>query len=97
MNEADMGNFEVTRGIANGGIATTRIPTQKSVLCEGHASEDFNALGEGDVLRKGCDNVCSSHLVQNITGRAQEMRKGLTVFAVAHTPARFLGIADVAF
>jgi hypothetical protein len=97
MNEADMGDFEVTRGIANGGVATTRIPTQKSVLCEGHAGEDFNALGEGDVLGKGCDNVCSSHLVQNVAGLAQEMRKGLTIFAVAHAPARFLGVADVAF
>ena len=92
-----MGNFEVTRGVADGSVATTRIPTQHSVLCEGHASKGFDALGKGKVLGKGCDNVRSSHLVQDVAGRAQKVRKGLAVFAVAHAPAHFLRVADVAF
>ena len=96
MNKADIGDFEVTRSVADWRVAAARIPTQQSVLCEGHASEDFEALGESDVLGKGCNNVRSSHLVQNVAGFAQEMRKGLTVFAVAHAPTRFLGVADEA-
>jgi hypothetical protein len=54
-------------------------------------------LGEGDVLGQGCDNVGTSHLVQDVAIRAQEVRKGLTVFAVAHASAYFLRVADVAF
>ena len=97
VNESYMGNFEVARGVADWRIAATRIPAEKSVLCERHASEGFEALGKGDVLGKNCDNVRSSHLVQNIVGRSQEMRKGLTVFAIAHAPAPFFRVADVAF
>ena len=92
-----MGNLDVTWGVANRSIATTRIPTQKAVLCERHASENFNALSESDVLGKGSDNVCSSHRVQNVAGRAQKVREGLAVLAVAHAPAHFLRAADVAF
>src|SRR6185503_224958 len=92
-----MGNLAVTRGVANGSVATTRIPTQKSILCERHASEGFNALGESDVLGKGSDNVCSSHRVQNVAGRAEKVREGLAVLAVAHAPAHFLRVTNVAF
>jgi hypothetical protein len=97
VNEADKRNFEVTRGVANRSIATTCIPTKHSFFREGHASEGIEALGESEVLGKGCDNVRSSHLVQNVAGLAQEVREGLTVFAVAHAPAHSLRVADVTF
>ena len=97
MNEADIRYFEVTRSVANWSVATTRIPTQQSVLCEGHASEDFEALGEGDILGKSCDDVRSYHLVQNVAGLSQEVRKSLTVPAIANAAVRLVGVADVAF
>lgn len=91
-----MGHFEVAWGVANGRVAATRIPTQHSVLCERHAGERFEALGERDVFGKGCDNVRSSHLVQDVAGLAEEVRIGLAVFAVAHAPAHSRRVADVA-
>jgi hypothetical protein len=66
------------------------------VICERHACKSVEALGEGEVLRKGCDDVGSSHLVQNIIGFAQEVRKSLAVFAIADPSTHVFREADVA-
>jgi hypothetical protein len=91
-----MGHFEVAWGVANCSVAATRIPTQHSFLCEGHASEGFKALRECDVLRKGCDNIRPPHLVQDVPRFAKKVRIGLAVFAVAHAPTNVRGVANVA-
>jgi len=70
MNEANMGNFEVTRGVADWSVAATRIPTKHALYIEGHACEGLQSMGESDVLGKGCDNVRSSQLVQDVAGFA---------------------------
>ena len=97
MNEADKGNLEVTRGVANWRIAATRVPPQKSFLGERHASKAFKALSEVEVLGKDCDNIRSPHFVQNVVSFSQEVRIGLTVSAIANAPVhQFLGVTYVA-
>ena len=89
-----MGGFEVTRGVAYRSVAALCIPTQHSGLRKGHAGEGFDALSELDVLGQGCNDVRSTHLVQNVACCSEEMRKSLAVFAIAHAPAYFFRVAE---
>ena len=96
MNQTNEGNFEVTPGIADRSVAATRIPAQEAVFRERHASERLESLGEGEVLGKGCDHVCSSEFVQNLVGLSKEMCIGLTVSAITDASAHSLGVSNVA-
>src|SRR5882724_498800 len=83
VHESNERNLIVRQRVADGRVATTRVPTQHSFLRQPHALQGFDALGKRKVLRKYLNHIRASPLIQNLALLAEKIRKGLTILAVA--------------
>jgi hypothetical protein len=85
------------QGIADGSVATAGVPAKQSFVRQSHASQRFDALGEGNVLRKNLNHIGPTALIQNIIRAPEKVREGLTVIAVTDGSICAFGILDRPF
>src|SRR3990167_8566249 len=97
MHKANEGQLVVGQGVADGGIATTGIPAQQAIRREAHAGQVFDAIGEGDVLRRGLNDIGAAAAIEYLLRAAQVAGKGLAVRAITDAPIYPLGLGQGAF
>jgi hypothetical protein len=85
------------QGVADGSVATAGVPAKQPLVRQSHAGQRFDALGEGNVLRKNLNHIRSTPLIQNIICASEKVRKGLTVLAVTDDSVCAFGILDKSF
>ena len=98
MNQAYIRNLEVAGRVAYGRIAATGVPPEESMVRQGHANEGLQALRKVNMPGKHGNDFSSTQFVQYRVVRAfKKMGECLAVLAVANSPVRHVGMANVAF
>jgi hypothetical protein len=97
MNQAYVRSFEVAGSVSDGRIAAARVPPQESTVGQAHANEILQALRKVNMPGKRGNEFSSTQFVQHRVIRAfKKVGESLAVLAVANSPARHVGRADVA-
>ena len=97
MNQAYIRSPKVAGSVADGRVATTGIPPEEPTVRQGHANESLQALRKVNMPGKRGNNFSSPQFVQHrFVGAFKKVGESLAVLAVANSPARHVGMTDIA-
>src|ERR1700730_4351099 len=97
MQEPNERHLWCWQSVADVSVATAGVPAKQSFVRQSHASQRFDALGEGNVLRENLNHIGPTAFIQNIIRASERVCKGLTVSAVTDDSISALGILDNPF